>query len=76
MKIDLNTSLKNNIHENSLTKMKLYEFIDQCVSNTSNDFDEKSNDAIIDFLECIKDYAPADIDLEEEPDPIYEDDEE
>ncbi len=54
--------------------MKLYEFIDQCVSNTSNDFDEKSNDAIIDFLECIKDYAPADIDLEEEPDPIYEED--
>ena len=56
--------------------MKLYEFIDQCVSNTSNDFDEKSNDAIIDFLECIKDYAPADIDLEEEPNPIYEEDEE
>ena len=40
------------------------------------DFDEKSNDAIIDFLECIIDYAPADIDLEEEPDPIYEEDEE
>ena len=51
--------------------MKLYEFIDQCVSNTSNDFDEKSNDAIIDFLECIKDYAPADIDLEEESDDEY-----
>ena len=48
--------------------MKLYEFIDQCVSNTSNNFDEKSNDAIIDFLECIKNYAPAEIDLEEEGD--------
>ena len=34
----------------------------------ANNFDEKSNDAIIDFLECIKDYAPADIDLEEESD--------
>ena len=46
------------------------------IVKSSNDFDEKSNDAIIDFLECIKDYAPADIDLEEEPDPIYEEDEE
>ena len=26
MKIDLNTSLKNNTHENSLTKMKLTEY--------------------------------------------------
>ena len=58
--------------------MKLHEYIDQCVSNTSNSFDETSNDAIVDFLECIKDYAPADIDLEEEPEPTYpeyEDDE-
>tara|TARA_R100000655_G_scaffold23929_1_gene48062 strand:- start:194 stop:376 length:183 start_codon:yes stop_codon:yes gene_type:complete len=58
--------------------MKLYEYIDQCVSNTSNSFDETSNDAIVDFLECIKDYPPADIDLEEEPEPTYpeyEDDE-
>ena len=51
--------------------MKLYEFIDQCVSNTSNSFDEKSNDAIVDFLECIKDYSFADVDLEEEPEPTY-----
>jgi len=58
--------------------MKLYEYIDQCVSNTSNSFDEKSNDAIIDFLECIKNYSFADVVLEEEPEPTYpeyEDDE-
>jgi len=58
--------------------MKLYEYIDQCVSNSSNSFDETSNDAIVDFLECIKNYAPADIDLKEEPEPTYpeyEDDE-
>ena len=51
--------------------MKIYEYIDQCVSNTSNSFDETSNDAIVDFLECIKNYAPADIDLKEEPEPTY-----
>ena len=58
--------------------MKLYEFIDQCVTNTSNSFDERSNDAIIDFLECIKGYSFADVDLEEEPEltyPEYEDEE-
>ena len=51
--------------------MKLYEFIDQCVTNTSNSFDEKSKYEIVDFLECIKDYSFADVDLKEEPEPTY-----
>ena len=56
--------------------MKLYEFVDQCISNTSNDFDEKSNDALVDFIECIKGYTWADVELTEEPEPTYEEDQE
>ena len=56
--------------------MKLYEFVDHCISTTSNDFDEKSNDALVDFIECIKGYTWADVELTEEPEPTYEEDEE
>ena len=49
--------------------MKLYEFVDHCISTTSNDFDEKSNDALVDFIECIKQYTWADVELTEEPEP-------
>ena len=40
MKIDLNTSLKNNIHENSLTKMKLKKKFNPNKSVTSQLSDE------------------------------------
>ena len=52
--------------------MKLYEFVDHCISTTSNDFDEKSNDALVDFIECIKGYTWADVELTEEPEPTYD----
>ena len=49
MKIDLNTSLKNNIHENSLTKMKLKKKFNPNKSVTS----QLSDEAIHEILNTI-----------------------
>ena len=42
------------------------------IVKSSNDFDEKSNDALVDFIECIKQYTWADVELTEEPEPTYD----
>ena len=48
MKIDLNTSLKNNTHENSLTKMKLTEY-DKFVRRFVKDY---VNNLTLDQMKC------------------------
>jgi len=62
--------------------VKLYEFVDHAILNTigmtkykNYYFDEKSSDALVDIIEVIKESSIGELELKEEGDDVYEDEE-